>query len=75
MSDLEIVLIKLQSFKEDLNKSPISTDKINELIKFIDKLIILFNTWNVLYNIAGGDGNLTLNNILSKINTILIHGK
>ena len=42
------------------------------MIEFNDKLISLFGSWNVVYDIAGGDGNIVFKDIINKINKVLI---
>lgn len=65
MPDLEDVLTKLHKFKESLN----------ETIKFVDKIIKLFGSWNAAYDMVGDDGNMTLKDVINVINDVLIKEK
>lgn len=64
MVDLEDVLTKLESYKESLKDN----------IKFIDKLIKLFNSWDTGIDI-GCEQDTTMNDILRTINKVLIKGE
>ena len=63
-SDLEDVLTKLYKFKESLEEN----------IKFIDKIISLFGSWDTAVDM-GCEQDTTMNNILETINNVLIKGK
>ena len=63
--DLEDVLTKLHKFKDELNNA----------IKFIDKIIKLFGSWDAAYDMVGEGGSITLESLTEIINDILIKEK
>ena len=65
MVDLEDVLSNLDKFKESMKKS----------IEFIDLLLKLFGTWDATADMVGDDSEMTLNDVLNRINDVLIYKK
>ncbi|KKM93129.1 hypothetical protein LCGC14_1211560 [marine sediment metagenome] len=63
MIDLEDVLSDLYRFKESLENS----------VKFIDKLIKLFGSWDSAVDM-GCEQETTMNDIFERINDVLIKG-
>ena len=64
MPDLKDVLSYLNKFKKSLK----------ETIKFIENLEVLFGTWDGQWDTMG-EGTISLEDLLNRINEVLIWGK
>ena len=58
-------MTKLHKFKESLS----------EAMKFIDKIIKLFGSWDATYDMLGEGGSMTLESLTEVINDVLIYDK
>ena len=63
MPDLEDVLSNLHKFKKSMK----------DAIKFIEKIEKLFGSWDAIWDTMG-EGNITLEDLLTRINEVLIGG-
>lgn len=64
MPDLEDVLTNLDKFKKSMK----------DAIKFIELIENLFGSWDATWD-AIGEGSITLEDLLTRINDVLIRGK